>query len=578
MTPGTDQTLTWATPLAEQPPDGFSLLIQDGRGLHLTALFPNRSVVLGRDPSSDVVVDAEGLSRRHASFRAVEGAVEVTDLGSRNGTFLAGQRLTTQQVTVGAEVTLGSAVVVIVRGTALSGADLLSYDSLRNRLGNLSARHARANEAVGIFHLRLTAGLSATQWVSWLRERVGAGGAICLYAPTIVELMTPPLGLDALASLARALVVERPGVMGGWVSWPAAGSNADALLSLAKDAAGLARTAGQLVTFEELKAAKTPSTRLPMVAQSAQMRALLKEVEQIARSQVPVLVLGESGTGKELIARELHLGSPREKAPFKPVNCAALPPTLLESLLFGHEKGAFTGADRVSRGLFEEAEGGTVFLDEVGELPPAAQAALLRVVEARTIMRVGSTQERPVDVRLVAATHRDLDAMAREGAFREDLLFRLNAFTLRLAPLRDRIDDLPMLVERFLAEACAQHDGVPRRLTTEAMDVLLRHQWLVLSTGHDIGPDALGPRLTAAQPQRAVPGSSSESDHKERLADYERAMLLDVLEKSDWNQSAAARKLGLPRRTLVYKIKHLGLRRRPEGAVRAGSSEGKNRS
>ncbi|MDX2011635.1 MAG: sigma 54-interacting transcriptional regulator [Myxococcaceae bacterium] len=575
MRTATDDTQTWAAPVEGVSAEGFSLLVQDRRGLQLEALPAGRPLVLGRDASAELVVEAEGVSRRHVSFRVVDGLVEVVDLDSRNGTFVTGQRVSRLSVSVGAEVRLGAAVALVVRGTAISGADLLASDAFRSRLATLVAGPVRTDEAIGVLHLRFDAGSSATSFVSWLRDRVGPGGAACLYTPTVVEVVTPPMRLQALRALATALASERPGVTGGWVCWPEAGTSADALLALARDAGRLSSRAGQLVGYDELKAESTMRGPGPMVVRSQQMQALQQEIEQVARSQVPVLVLGESGTGKELVARELHLRSARAAGPFKAVNCAALPASLLESLLFGHEKGAFTGADRVSKGLFEEADGGTVFLDEVGELPPSAQAALLRVVEARHVTRVGSTQERPVDVRLVAATHRDLEAMAAEGAFRHDLLFRLNALTLRLAPLRERLDDVPPLVERFLAEACAQHDGVKRVVTPATMDVLLRYHWpgnvrelknvvtraVILSRTTEIGPELLDARVRSQR----TPGTAAEPSvgaaHRERLVDYERAMLLDVLEKCGWNQSAAARKLGMPRRTLVYKIRHLGLRK-----------------
>src|SRR5690606_33526713 len=204
---------------------------------------------------------------------------------------------------------------------------------------------------------------------------------------------------------------------------------------------------------------------------------LRDDIRRVAPIPSPVLVLGESGSGKELVARDLHAFGPAPDAPFIAVNCAALPENLVESELFGHERGAFTGADRTRKGAFELAGKGTLFLDEIGELPLPAQAKLLRVLEARQFSRVGAERMLPAEARIIAATHRDLDADAAEKRFREDLLFRLNVHTLRVPPLRDRTSDIPELARHFIAGICARFGIRPKRIDDTALHALMSHDW-----------------------------------------------------------------------------------------------------
>ncbi len=207
------------------------------------------------------------------------------------------------------------------------------------------------------------------------------------------------------------------------------------------------------------------------------MRAVAELVPRLARSAIPVLLLGETGAGKEVIARLLHESGPRRPRPLVAVNCGAIPGQLIEAALFGHEKGSFTGALQQQKGIFEAADGGTVLLDEVGELPPAAQAALLRVLETKRVVRLGSTREIEVGVRLIAATHRDLEAMCRAGSFRLDLYYRVSPMVIHVPPLRERREDIAPLAERFLQLAAAAEGGPPRTLDPEALALLAAHPW-----------------------------------------------------------------------------------------------------
>jgi transcriptional regulator with GAF, ATPase, and Fis domain len=312
-----------------------------------------------------------------------------------------------------------------------------------------------------------------------------------------------------------------------------------------------------------------------LVAVDPEMQRVYTLVERIANTPMTVLINGETGVGKELVAEAIHRGSGRREKPFIKLNCAALPENLLESELFGYERGAFTGAERRKVGYFEAADGGTLFLDEIGEMPSALQAKLLRVLERKVIIRVGATSELAVDVRLVAATHRDLDVEAREGRFRSDLLFRISGFTIAVPPLRERPTEIIPLAEHF-ARICAMEQGrSPAALSPDAREVLQRYRWpgnvrelknaieraLVLC-GNTITAADLPDRLRDANAQ--VPTAFSTSDVREQVAEVEKATIQAALEAEDHNQTRAARRIGLSRRTLIYKMEKYGLKPPPK--------------
>ncbi|MFS8069322.1 MAG: sigma 54-interacting transcriptional regulator [Byssovorax sp.] len=300
---------------------------------------------------------------------------------------------------------------------------------------------------------------------------------------------------------------------------------------------------------------------------------------RIARSPIPVLLLGETGTGKEVVARAIHERSPRRARSMVCVNCGAIPAQLVESTLFGHERGAFTGASQQQRGIFEAADGGTVLLDEVGELPPAAQAALLRVLETRRVVRVGSSREIEVDVRVVAATHRDLEAMCASGGFRLDLLYRLNAMTLTIPPLRARPEEIVPLTLRFLHQANEANGLALRGVEPAALTLLQRYPWpgnvrelrnaieraVILAEGErGRGARVAEPAMDRdpkSEGEEPAPASAEAADLRARLLRYEAKLIVEALRDTQWNQTEAAHALGMPLRTLVHKIKTLGIRK-----------------
>jgi two-component system response regulator HydG len=307
-----------------------------------------------------------------------------------------------------------------------------------------------------------------------------------------------------------------------------------------------------------------------LVGRSPQIQRVTEMISRVAGSDTTILIEGESGTGKELVARAIHGESPRADRPFVAINCGALPETLLESELFGHVKGAFTGASTTKKGLFEEADRGTLFLDEVGDTTPAIQIKLLRVLQEREIRRVGSNAPIKIDVRVLAATHRSLEGLVQEGRFRDDLLYRLNVVTIPVPPLRDRREDIPLLAAHFL-EASAKRLGKPvPTLSQEALNLLLEYPWpgnvrqlenaieraVLLAAKETIFPGDFPPGLLRS----ASPGEPGGPPPKlSRLDEVEKAHILGTLDELGWNQARAAEVLGIGRNTLWRKLKEYGI-------------------
>ncbi|MEZ4302616.1 MAG: sigma 54-interacting transcriptional regulator [Polyangiaceae bacterium] len=320
---------------------------------------------------------------------------------------------------------------------------------------------------------------------------------------------------------------------------------------------------------ESERAPDSGSRSDPVVA-GPELSALLQLAERAARSRIAILLLGETGTGKEVIARHVHAASPRKNGPMICVNCGAIPKDLVESTFFGHERGAFTGAHQTQRGVFESAHGGTLFLDEIGELPPSAQAALLRALETGRITRVGSAEERAVDVRLIAATHRDLAAASEKGEFRADLYFRLSAVTLEIPPLRQRVKDIEPLARAFLRAANQTHGRSVEGLTRQAAEMLAAYPWpgnvrelrnvieraVVLAEGDVIDERDLPDRIRERRRSEPPP---SNPRLRSRVRAYEATLIRDALAAAGGSRSEAARALGMPLRTLAHRIKALGL-------------------
>lgn len=306
-----------------------------------------------------------------------------------------------------------------------------------------------------------------------------------------------------------------------------------------------------------------------LVGTSASMRAVYEMVSQVAPSDATALVTGESGTGKELVAGEIHSCSRRADGPFVKVNCAALPESIIESELFGHERGAFTGAVGQRKGRFELAHGGTIFLDEIGELSPQVQVKLLRVLQEREIERIGGNSTIKVDVRVIAATNRNLEDELRVGRFREDLYYRLNVFPIRIPPLRERKSDIVLLADHFAEKYAVRNGKLIKRISSPALDLLMSYHWpgnvrelencieraVILSTDMVIHSYHLPPSLQSAQSTNTEPTTTLEA----ALSRLEKELIVEALKIAGGNMAAAARRLGITERQIGLRVHHYGI-------------------
>ena len=314
------------------------------------------------------------------------------------------------------------------------------------------------------------------------------------------------------------------------------------------------------------------------------MSRLMAQLERVAASETRVCILGETGTGKELVARTLHQKSPRASGPFITLNCAAVPAELIESELFGHEKGSFTGAAARHLGKFEQANSGTLFLDEIGDMPPPMQAKLLRVLEEGEVERIGGSGTVKVDVRVIVATHRDLSQQVREGKFRQDLFHRIYVFPITLPPLRERRDDIPVLIEHFNKQIARQNNWKPTEFTADAIAELARYSWpgnvrelhnmverlLLLSTNNEVDLNTV--RLALPAGSQTSGNATPANDHgplSQRMDEVERQIILAELERNQHHITNTAKALGLERSHLYKKCQHLGI---DLASVRKGQS------
>jgi DNA-binding NtrC family response regulator len=376
----------------------------------------------------------------------------------------------------------------------------------------------------------------------------------------------PVIILTAVSDIARAVEVTKLGAY-DYLTKPV---DRDRLLTTLRRAV----TQHSLVEeVDRLRGELSERYRLgSIVGSSAAMRTVYDQIEKVLESDITVFISGESGTGKELVAKAIHYGSLRSKGPFVDVNCAAIPEGLQESELFGHEKGAFTGAHAAHPGKFEQAAGGTILLDEVGEMSPSAQARLLRVLQERCLQRVGGTKTISLDVRVISSSNRDLEQLVADGRFRQDLYYRLVVFPIELPPLRQRREDIPALVEHFLDKYAGDAGRRITRVEPEALELLMRHDWpgnvrelenvihrsLLVASAPDLKRDDLPRDLLASGTDAAAP--EGEPGELCSLEELERRAIERAIDRFGGNLSDVARQLGIGRSTLYRKLEQYGLR------------------
>ncbi len=370
---------------------------------------------------------------------------------------------------------------------------------------------------------------------------------------------TVPIVMTAYSSWQKAVEAMRQGAF-GYIAKPFDNDRLKAMISRAMEQSALARSGTKDVP--EL-----------LIGSSPAMEGVFRAIRQCAPTDITVLITGESGTGKELAARAVHIGSPRRSGVFLAVNCASFPETLLESELFGYRKGAFTGAAHDKKGLVEAAEGGTLLVDEIGEMPLSLQAKLLRVLESGEFIPLGATEPKRVDVRFIASTNRDLEKEVAAGRFRADLFYRLNVFRIRMPPLRDRREDIPLLCGYFLSKYGRSFGKELAGITDDAMRLLMNHDWpgnvrelenvlkraVVTAAGKQITPEDLVPSL-GGRVESPPAGVDLPVDLEKHLEEMERAYIREALRRTGGNLTKAAELLGLSFRSMRYRVKKLGIR------------------
>ncbi|WP_437661232.1 sigma 54-interacting transcriptional regulator [Sorangium sp. So ce1182] len=546
------------------------------------------SLVVGRSPEADVRVDARGASRLHARVNVSNGEVQIADLNSHNGTLVNGDRLKgSRALRSGDVVVVGDTIVTLWREPCAVGLSAVDLGRLRQRLGEELERAGDYARPLAV----LVVSLGSIPGRVMVEARAAAAlRLIDVFAwngDAELIAVLPELGGEAARAAALELLEALEPVAsearGGLAAYPADGCDADTLLCGAHAAAAVAGAGAIALAAETSLEHSVGSSRI-VVADPAMIR-MFELIRRLAGSDLSVLVLGETGAGKENAAAALHHWSARARKPFVTLNCAAIPESLVESELFGYEKGAFSDAKAPKPGLIERADGGTLFLDELGELPLAVQAKLLRVLEARRLTRLGDVRERDVNIRVVAATNRDLEAESAAGRFRQDLLFRLSAGVVRLPPLRHRPREIPILARLFLAQACARAERPALQLSDAALRVLLAYPFpgnvrelknameyaSVTAETDAIEPRDLPERVTertSAPPpapgSAAPPVSGSAALPRfrplaEEVKDLERQRIQEALDAAGGVQTRAADLIGVPIRTFSSKLKQYGI-------------------
>ncbi len=543
-------------------------------------------LTFGRSRNATVHIESERVSRIHARVTRRGDALTVEDAGSRNGTWVNGAAVAGAHVLAsGDEIVVGPATIVVGVTTRVDARPRIhSGGWLEERLAAEVDRGLRYHRVFGLLMVRIDGAAPEVEAAfDRLSARLRPMDLVAEYAPSELAIVLPELDAAAADEAARALVAEarRRGaqdapvsVVAGLAAFPAHGTTPGALIARAR--AAVAATRGARSGAIGVPPEDAPAGA-DVIVEDPQMQRVFELVRKVADHPITVLVCGETGVGKEVVAAAIHGASRRRAGPLVGVNCASLPEGLLESALFGHEKGAFTGADRRAQGFFEAADGGTLFLDEIGELSAGMQAKLLRVLEKRRFTRVGGTEEIEVDVRVVCATHRDLEAETRRGTFRADLFFRISAFTILIPPLRDRPGEIVRLAELFVRQLSGNRR--PPLITPAAAAALRRYPWpgnvrelrnaieraVVIHTGHTIELEDLPDHVREGAVARGEAGAPV--DIRDHVAGLERDAIDAALQACNGNQTEAARRLGISRRTLIYRMEKHGLK--PPPASRA---------
>ena len=556
-------------------------------------------VRIGRARDIELRIDDHSVSRKHTLLRVIDGQVRVKDLGSQNGTFVNGEKLAGSRTLLSEDViSIGGTSLVFHENSRIQPASVaLEVDAFRAAVEEEVERAQTSGRsfailAVGRPDTPLSRRVSETLLGQLRRiDRVTrvASQSVFVLLPEVEDTLAPEIAQRLLGAVrAQGLTLRA-----GYALYPRDGTRSGTLMASARSAMETAED-GSVSSAREAFHLEQLGEQTALMADESMIR-LYQLLRRLANSDLPVLVVGETGTGKELAASAIHYFSSRKQALLVTLNCAAMQETLIESELFGHERGAFSGAVAAKPGLLEIGDGGTVFLDEVGELPLAAQAKLLRALEYKRFTRVGGMREQQVDVRFVAATNRDLAGEVEQGRFRADLYYRLNAATVCIPPLRDRRREVHILAQRFLDDACERMARGPMSISSDALQMLVHHDWpgnvrelkntvdYLAATALDdsIDVDAVHEYLSRAgsaevpveAPREPTPSApdqpAPESAHlqqpaefrplKEEIRELERTRISQALTAESGNQTRAAKLISMPLRTFIEKAKKYGI-------------------
>ena len=527
-------------------------------------------VEIGRLPTCGISVDHDAVSRRHAVLRRRGDRITIEDLGSRNRTLVNGVAIDgARRLAAGDVLAIGPMTAMLATSTAArSSRQVATVSEFEDRLESEVDRARRYQRPLALVMARFTGTADAiTTHIERLGHHLRRMDLLAEYGVDEIAIVLPEAGgVAAEVVAARARQAGGLEVQIGIAVFPADGSSIGELISAAS-----ARRRGALGPRPAEQVDLRTLLGRSLVILDPQMQQLYELAKRVAASLIPVLVTGETGVGKEVVAEAIHRLSPRAAGPYVRLNCAALPSALLEAELFGYEPGALGGAVAGRGGLFEAAAGGTLYLDEIAELPLAVQAKLLRVLEHRAITRVGGVTETAIDVRLICASQRELELEARRGRFREDLYIRISGFRIPVPPLRDRRAEIPALAAHFARELSPDHAAI---VDAEALDLLSNYGWpgnvrelrnvieraLVMSGHGRIEPSHLSDHVR----ERTAPNASGGGlNVRQRVLLVEREAVEQALEASKWNQTHAARLLGVSRFALIRLMEKHDLKPRP---------------
>ncbi len=575
--PPPDPDTTIRPPPPPAGPRALSLRAVGDGVLESIALPAEGSVVIGRGAEADLRIEDPSLSRKHAMVTVGGGQIRIKDLGSANGTRLGDRTLEpgeSVELQPGEVADLGSIMVIVQRGfDGKRPRRLLPHGYFTARLEEECERAARTGAGFVVARLHVAGDPAAAHEA--LSDALRGSDVAAQYVPDEYEVLLPATTIDQAAAMvarvAYALVRHGLEVRHGLAAYPKDGRDADALIAAAGTAANL-KAEGDAPSAD---AGDDPS----LVVADPHMDRIVRLVRRIAPGQISVLILGETGAGKEVVAELVHKLSPRAAAPFLRLNCGGFTESLLESELFGHEKGAFTGAVAAKPGLLESADGGTVFLDEIGELSPALQVRLLRVLEDRQVTRVGALKPRTIDVRFVAATNRNLEDEVAAGGFREDLYYRVSGIQIVIPPLRERTGAILPLAKRFIAVA-SKHAGRRAPVLSPAAAAYLEAQpWpgnirelrnvidravLLCGTEGTISEDHLHHDRMVSAPRAkrtSSVGMVAPGSLKAEVDEVEKRRVVEALDSCAGNQTRAAAMLGISRNTLAARMEQFGIAR-----------------